>query len=70
MSNNVCRDCKDRQLYCHATCEKYLAFRKELDERNEAIRDAKAKDEALNGYQIRSAERHKKRLGHKFSCNK
>lgn len=24
-----CKDCKDRKLACHASCNKYLAFNKE-----------------------------------------
>ena len=26
-----CKDCPDRVLGCHKTCEKYLAFREEVD---------------------------------------
>ena len=26
-----CKDCADRQVGCHAKCEKYLAYRTELD---------------------------------------
>lgn len=24
-----CKDCTERQLYCHSVCDKYLAFRQE-----------------------------------------
>ena len=26
-----CKDCENRVLHCHSTCEKYLAFRQEKD---------------------------------------
>lgn len=26
-----CKDCPNRQIGCHSTCEKYLEFRKEVD---------------------------------------
>lgn len=29
-----CLNCEDRQIGCHAVCEKYIQFRKELDEVN------------------------------------
>ena len=37
---NPCYDCKPpvRHPGCHGKCEKYLAFKKDWDERNEAIR--------------------------------
>ena len=32
----VCRpDCADRSATCHATCEKYLAWKREVDEARE-----------------------------------
>lgn len=35
MNKAPCKDCPDRRVGCHSTCEKYLAFRKERDELNE-----------------------------------
>lgn len=32
--NAPCKDCSDRQVGCHSACEKYLDFRKEVDEIN------------------------------------
>lgn len=32
---NGCKDCADRQIGCHATCERYKAFREQLDKINE-----------------------------------
>ena len=38
MVGNSCKDCMDRELGCHVTCERYIAFQKsrkaELDARH------------------------------------
>ena len=34
-----CKDCPDRHYACWGSCEKYKAFRKELDRAREARRD-------------------------------
>lgn len=38
-----CKDCPDRVPSCHSKCEKYITFRRELDEKNAAIREYKRK---------------------------
>lgn len=35
MEECPCRLCKDRHAECHGSCEKYGAWRKQLDEENE-----------------------------------
>lgn len=40
----ACRDCKIRKIGCHATCESYLKFKKELEIMNNKIRDEKFLD--------------------------
>jgi hypothetical protein len=37
MNKAPCKDCPDRKVGCHSTCEKYILFRKERDELNEKI---------------------------------
>lgn len=32
MIQGPCNNCKDRFPSCHVTCEKYITFKKELDE--------------------------------------
>lgn len=66
MNKNVCLNCKDRRLYCHSSCEKYFAYRKELEERNKVIRENRAKENAFNEYNIKSASKNKKRFGSKL----
>jgi hypothetical protein len=39
-----CKNCPFRHTGCHATCEKY----KEFQEKNEALREIKNKESALN----------------------
>ena len=39
-----CKDCPDRYSGCHAKCERYREFRRELDERNKRIREQKFKE--------------------------
>lgn len=36
-----CKDCPDRQVGCHSTCEKYITFAKEKRQQNETIKKAK-----------------------------
>lgn len=36
-----CKDCTNRAPSCHSKCEKYQAFRRELTEKNEHIRELK-----------------------------
>lgn len=39
MSNSSpCKDCQDRHTACHDQCEKYLAWKEELNARKEAER--------------------------------
>lgn len=35
-----CKDCPDRALHCHSACEKYAAFRAEVDAANARRREA------------------------------
>lgn len=41
MKLSPCKDCEDRVLYCHSTCEKYAEFKKE----RKAICEAMKKSE-------------------------
>ena len=41
---NPCYQCKDRQIGCHATCERYKKRRNENIARKRAIREAKANE--------------------------
>lgn len=45
-----CKNCTDRVVGCHSTCEKYLAFQKE----RELVREKKYKDYCLTSAIIES----------------
>lgn len=36
-----CRDCSERTVGCHATCENYKAWKEETDRVNENVREKK-----------------------------
>ena len=44
-----CRDCEERKMGCHATCEKYIAQQQE----NAARRDRTNAEKEINGVHIR-----------------
>ena len=48
MSINSCKDCKDRHVGCHSTCEKYINAKKEYDELQEKIKKSKHRENDLN----------------------
>lgn len=48
--NNPCSGCEDREILCHSNCEKYLEFRKQLEEKKELERQAKTEDGIIIGY--------------------
>jgi hypothetical protein len=67
-NNSCCNGCTKRRLHCHSECEEYKQFRKNLDERNEAIKKAKGKQKILNDYHADAVwkmrkKQHKRRGG-------
>lgn len=56
MANFTCKDCKDRCLNCHATCEKYLNEKRAF----EATKEKAKEESAWLGYQIEKAKRIKR----------
>jgi len=59
--DNPCSGCKDREIGCHSTCDKYLDFRKRLEEKKELERQAKSENNILVGYYIQSKKKYSKR---------
>jgi hypothetical protein len=41
---NACYGCTERHTGCHSTCEKYIKFKKEHDEKAKLIRENRKKD--------------------------
>lgn len=54
---NSCRDCADRKVGCHSTCEKYKQFRAKLDEINEK----RHKENDVNNYSWELIRRNRER---------
>lgn len=46
MADPGCKDCPDRHVGCHSDCERYLEFRKKLDELREKKRIESEKEYA------------------------
>lgn len=46
-----CQMCGDRELKCHASCERYKAYRKELDEIRRVIIEQKEKESRADCYE-------------------
>lgn len=57
MNKAPCKDCPDRQVGCHSTCEKYLTFRKERNELNESIYKQREKEYAEYQRYVQSLKR-------------
>lgn len=64
----ICKDCKERHLHCHSTCEKYNDFLKENEQRKAKIRKAKEEEWEMTGYVIQNRERYIR--GHNPTFNK
>ena len=45
-----CKDCSERYVGCHRTCESYLKEKEKIEERNERIRREKQKEHCLCDY--------------------
>lgn len=41
-----CKGCEERQIGCHSTCERYKAFRADLDEQNAKRAEIKSANDA------------------------
>ena len=51
-----CKNCKDRKLKCHSTCEKYNNWR----EANERVKRARYEEMEINSFLSRQCERRHK----------
>jgi hypothetical protein len=60
-NKNHCKDCTDRHINCHSTCERYKAWREELDKRNEKIREVKNRENDIRNYEVEFCRKNKRR---------
>lgn len=63
-----CKDCPDRQVGCHGSCEKYAAFQADNMRRAAANREAIIADSAVIEGTLRRAKDYQKGLM-KFGCH-
>ena len=59
MGMSPCKDCEERHVGCHSKCEKYAEFRKEVNEKREALRE----QQKLEEFSVVSAIRRCKHRG-------
>lgn len=57
MKQAPCKDCPDRQVGCHGSCDKYLAYKKEMTAINEAIYKQKVADNRIHEHFARCARK-------------
>lgn len=59
---SVCKDCKKRELYCHATCETYLQAKQEYEDRKQTLKKQKQQQVDYMAYVADNHNRIKKYL--------
>lgn len=62
-SNHVsspCKDCVDREIGCHSTCEKYINFQREREAYNKKVREARKKESDILSFKIDSIRQYNK----------
>lgn len=47
-----CKDCIERHVGCHSTCEKYLEFLKKNEEEKKLIQEMKLQDSILHKFGV------------------
>lgn len=47
-----CKECEDREAGCHGRCEKYQAYRSDLDQVKQVIRTQKETEAVTDGYVV------------------
>lgn len=63
--DNPCKDCSDRHVGCHATCERYLEWQTTYYEYKEKVFTERSKQNRLDKYSIDRSIAAKKRYRRK-----
>lgn len=58
---NPCKDCLDRQIGCHSSCEKYLEWNRQHKKDKEELDKKRAYDKQATTYQVESIRKAAKR---------
>ncbi len=59
-----CKDCVDRHVSCHSSCEKYKLWRQDMDVVRDKILDEKLKNRRADDFKTDSVTRMQKRHKH------
>lgn len=62
----TCKNCEDRTVGCHSTCERYIKAKAEHDAIREAEYELKTKARAVNSVRYGSLEKQWRGHGKKF----
>ena len=57
METSPCKDCKERQVGCHSTCEKYLEWNKAWVENKTEISKQRYLAKQLNSHEIETVRK-------------
>ena len=56
-----CKDCPDRCVNCHASCQKYISWKKECDRIHKEVLSALQKERAVEERAIKGTKKYNKR---------
>jgi len=57
--NSVCKDCNDRHIGCHSSCEKYISETEEIKKEKNKMWKSQNIDRAVTGLEVRRIRRAK-----------
>jgi len=60
-----CKDCKEREVGCHAACKRYASYSKELEEWKQTVKAEKYEGREADDYRFALYEKIGKMLGGK-----
>ena len=52
-AGQYCRECKERYIGCHSTCEKYIESKRQMERRKKQIEAAKMEEKIYRTYKSR-----------------
>lgn len=58
--NSPCRNCEEREVGCHAKCERFSEYRSEIDKWRDIVNGAKREEARADGFRKATAARVKK----------
>jgi hypothetical protein len=58
-----CKNCTERSISCHSTCEKYLSYREQLDKQKDLILQAREAQSDLYNFKSNGIKKVMRRKG-------